>query len=386
MALRVEVEPELLHWAIERSGVGSLALHRRFPKLTAWLEGSAKPTYKQTEAFAQATYTPLGFLFLRKPPEETVPIPDFRTLANDSSLQAHSIRPSANLLDTIYSCQQRQHWYREYLRNHGETKCAFVGSLSIESPVIKSAARISREIGFDVGQRACTWEHALREWIHLVEKAGILVMRNGIVDNNTHRKLDVGEFRGFALVDSIAPLIFINGADSKAAQMFTLVHELAHIWLGATALSNADLADMKRLGHQEAWCNQVAAEVLVPKKSLDQKLRPGENIEQALPRLAREYKVSTLVILRRLFDTSQIKENVYFELYRQEQKQFMRKQRSAGGDFYRNQSSKWSPTFARALISSAMEGQTSLRDAMRMLGVRKSSTFEELGRQLQVWN
>lgn len=232
-----------------------------------------------------------------------------------------------------------------------------------------------------------SWEQALSEFIDLAERAGVLVMRSGIVDNNTRRKLDVEEFRGFALADSLAPLIFINGADAKSAQMFTLAHELAHIWLGETALSDAD---MTRPGAQatEAWCNRVAAEILAPTHYLRRELRPGEPIDASLPRLTRTFKVSALVILRRLFDVGQIERNVFSALYSQELDRLKHPQqkRGAGGDFYRSQPGKLSPTFARALISSAVEGRTSFRDAMRMLGVRKTSAFRQLGRQLQVLN
>ena len=382
MTLRVEIKPELLHWAVARSQVDSAILSRRFPKLDSWLDRSVKPTLKQVEAFARATYTPFGFLLLPEPPEEPLPIPDFRTVAN-----SQISRPSANLLDTIYHCQQRQYWYREYMLNHGEQEPAFVGSLSLTDSVNDCADLIRKKIDFDVEKRMnlSTWEQALSEFIDLAERAGVLVMRSGIVDNNTRRKLNVEEFRGFALADSLAPLIFINGADTKSAQMFTLAHELAHIWLGQTALSDAD---MTRLDSQttEVWCNRVAAEILAPTRYLRRELLPGEDIEASLPRLTRTFKVSALVILRRLFDVGQIEENAFFALYNQELARFKRIQqkRGEGGDFYRNQPGKLSPTFARALISSAMEGRTSFRDAMRMLGVRKTSTFRELGRQLKV--
>jgi len=105
MTTRVKIQPEILNWAIERSGLDNFVLHARFNKLDEWLDCSIEPTMKQVETFAKATYTPIGFMFLSQPPEEDLPIPDFRTLAN-----TEITRPSANLLDTIYICQHRQHW------------------------------------------------------------------------------------------------------------------------------------------------------------------------------------------------------------------------------------------------------------------------------------
>ena len=111
--------------------------------------------------------------------------------------------------------------------------------------------------------------------------------------SNTHRKLEANEFRGFALADSLAPLVFINGADTKSAQMFTLAHEIAHIWLGASALSDTNVVSTRSTHHEERWCNQVAAELLVPLQSIKAEHRDGEVLRHELDRLARHYKVST---------------------------------------------------------------------------------------------
>ena len=194
-----------------------------------------------------------------------------------------------------------------------------MGSTFTRHAIEDCARAISRTIGFDVTQRASlsTWEEALIEFIDAVEGVGVLVMRSGIVDNNTRRKLSVAEFRGFALADSIAPLIFINGADTKSAQMFTLAHELAHIWLGQSALSDADMSRIET--HRiERWCNQVAAELLVPMQQLREQLPVAEPLASALARLAKVYKVSTLVVLRRLFDAGQFSKTDFFSLYQKE--------------------------------------------------------------------
>jgi transcriptional regulator with XRE-family HTH domain len=216
--MRVEVQPKLLRWARERAGFDLGELTHRFPQLAAWARGAVRPTLKQIERFAKATYTSIGYFFLQDPPIERVPIPDFRTVGN-----RHIGRPSPNLLDTIYICQQRQEWYRDFSRSMGGEPLAFVGSLRETGDVVQMAALIRRALGFDVTerQRIPTWTDALRRFIAQADALGVLMMVSGVVGSNNQRKLDPQELRGFALADDLAPLVFINGADTKAAQMFT---------------------------------------------------------------------------------------------------------------------------------------------------------------------
>ena len=269
---RVEVKPELLRWARERAGFSVDALARRFPRLEAWERGDAHPTLKQLEGFAKATFTPIGFLFLQEPPVERVPIPDFRTVAN-----VHVDHPSPDLLDTIYLCQQRQDWYRDFARSMGEPPLEFVGSARVGDDIVATAARIRHALGFDLDERRRlpTWTDALRRFIEQADALGVLVMVSGVVGSNNRRHLDPDEFRGFALADPLAPLVFINGADTKAAQMFTLAHELAHIWLGQSARLRRPGRDRCRIRTIERWCNQVAAELLVPLDLVRERVRPS---------------------------------------------------------------------------------------------------------------
>lgn len=379
MTLRVEIKPKLLTWAIERSGVDDFSLRNSFPSLDDWLKEERKPTLKQIENFAKATRTPVGFLFLSEPPEEKIPIPDYRTMADNQIT-----RPSANLLDTLFICQQRQTWYQEFARANGLEPLAFVNSVDRRSSIEKVAQEIRDTLGFDLQARRemRTWEEALRSFIASADSAGVMVMCSGIVLNNTRRKLNPEEFRGFALTDNIAPLVFVNGADTKSAQMFTLAHELAHLWLGETALSSADIG-----GHEEKdierWCNAVAAEMLVPLHTFQSELRE-ENLSEALSRLARIFKVSTLVILRRMRDANYISSEGYFDAYQAELARLLEMAGGSGGNFYLSQPNKLSRRFARALVVSTLEGQTLYRDALRMLGIKKVETFNELGRNLGV--
>ena len=146
--MRVEVRPEMLQWARERAGFELGKLARRIPQLRAWERGEKQPTLKQLEGFAKATHTPVGYLFLTEPPVERVPIPDFRTVANQR-IQ----RPSSDLLDTLYICQQRQEWYREFAKSMGERPLAFVGSVRVGDDVVQTAVRIRHTLSFDIDAR-----------------------------------------------------------------------------------------------------------------------------------------------------------------------------------------------------------------------------------------
>ena len=382
--IRAPVNPSLLRWARERAGFAQEDLAAKFKKLPEWESGELQPTLKQAEAFAREVHAPVGYLFLSEPPEEAVPIPDFRTFTG------HAItRPSPNLLDTIYACQERQSWYRDFARVAGEPGLSFVGSASVRTSPKTVAEQMRESLGFDLAvRRECpTWTDALRLFIRQADEAGVLVMVSGIVMSNTNRRLDPGEFRGFALCDPLAPLIFVNGKDTKAAQMFTLAHELAHIWLGATALSNLGAAPGQGFRNEEVWCNAVAAEFLVPLDALRTDLRRDEPLPEALSRLARTFKVSTLVILRRLLDAGWLTRERFDAAWAQENehlRKLVQASATGRGNFHRTTVARVGRRFARALVMSTLEGQTLYRDAFRMLGVRKTETFNNLGREAGV--
>lgn len=382
MTVRVPVRPEMLVWARERSRLEPEGLFGRFPALHDWETGSKQPTLKQLEDFSKATHTPVGYLFLPQPPDEPLPVPDFRTIGGVEI--GHG---SPDLLDTLYQCQQRQDWYRDYARLHREPRVPFVATLTVQTDTVEAASKMRDVLEFAASERGSSWTEALRRLADEADRHRVLVMVNGVVGSNTHRKLNPQEFRGFALVDDLAPVIFVNGADTKAAQIFTLAHELAHIWLGQSALSDADMTHASS-NAVERWCNRVAAEFLLPIADLEGYVLNRDALTDELEKLARQFKVSTLVALRRLYDAKYLSDAEYREAFVAERERVLALMEESGGgsggNFYNTQPVRVGKRFARALIESTLEGQTLHRDAFQMLGFKKVSTFHELAARLGV--
>lgn len=385
MSVRVEVRPTVLEWARARSGIDDETLGKRFPQYDEWLAGQAAPTLKQLETFAHRTHTPVGFLFLDEPPVEEVPIPDFRTIAGRPVGTGQGV--SADLLDVVYTAQARQEWYRDHQLLNGEQPLAFVGAAALNESVDSAAEAMRNLLDWtaDARGRCSTWDAALTWLREHAEAAGVLVMISGIVGSDTHRKLDPEEFRGFALADQYAAVVFVNGADSKAAQVFTLAHELAHLWLGETALSDLDPRSM-RVNAVERWCNQVAAEFLVPMAEFRSRFDPAVDLHAQLQPLAAHFRVSTQVILGRMREAGALTWDGYLDQLEEERARVAARiaERGGGGNYYNTKPVQVGKRFARALVASALEGQTSYTEAFRLLGLKKASTFDGLAERLGV--
>lgn len=383
MSVRVEVQPALLEWARARSGIDDETWATRFTRYEEWLSGDRVPTLKQLEEFARKTYTPVGYFFLDEPPHEEVPIPDFRTVGDRPAPAV----ASADLLDTLYVCQARQEWYRDSQLLNGEQPLAFVGTVTTGSDPAAVGEQMRRVLDWTAGTRSRlgSWDAALTKLRENAEAAGVLVMISGIVGSNTHRKLDPEEFRGFALTDEYAALVFVNGTDSKAAQVFTLAHELAHLWLGSTALS--DVAPLStRTFDDERWCNQVAAELLVPMDEFRRVFDADGNMREQLQPLAEQFRVSTQVILGRMREAGVLTWDQFMAELRLERQRIAEivAEKGSGGNYYNTKPVQVGKRFARELIASTVEGRTPYTEAFRLLGVKKTSTFKGLGEQLGV--
>ena len=371
------VKPELLRWARERAGRDIADLTGRFARLAEWERGEAQPTFRQLEDFAKATHVPFGYLFLPEPPVERIPIPDLRTVRNQKLSQ-----PSPDLLDTIHAMQRRQAWLREEQIECEAEPLEFVGSARPADDPQGVGREMRRIVGLDDGwaQRIGTWREAVGELRRAIEGLGVIAVINGVVGNNTHRKLNVEEFRGFALADDYAPLVFVNGADAKSAQMFTLVHELAHIWLGQSALTDVGL--IARANQQiEVWCDKAAAEFLVPEQQLKALWRDVRHEASPFEALARRFKVSPIVIGRRAMDLRLVSREAFFSFY----EAYIARERSqrsdsGGGDFYNNQNTRVGERFALQVIRAAKEGRVSFKEAYDLTGLNGGAFQQYAGR------
>ena len=314
-AFRLDVKDALLHWAMERSNKSAdeLSKKQNLYKLNEWLAGTRKPTRLQLEAFAKATYTPFGYLLLSDPPhEQPSSIPHFRTMKNSSPSKR-----SINLEDTITIIEQRQDWMRDYLIEIGAKPLNFVGSSGVNDDPVNVANNIRMTLGLTPGWTATRkWETAQKHLRNRIEDARIFLSMSKIVQHNRSRQLDPKEFRGFVLVDNYAPFVFVNSADISGAQMFTLAHELAHVWVGESASF-----DLYRLAPNpnirlELACNKIAAEFLVPTKELLQ--RWDQFIEYPYgpyKAISHHFKVSSIVAARRALDTRCISQKEFDEFY-----------------------------------------------------------------------
>ena len=378
--IRVLVTPEMLLWACERAGhdVGYFA--ERLPQLAAWVRRERHPTLKQLETLASLTRTPLGYLFLPEPPAERLVVPDYRTLADTAGA-----RPSPDLLDTLYTMQRRQLWLRESLLDSEAEPLAFVASARLSDDPVAVGRDMREALGLDGGwaARVRSWRDAVSELRRMIEQLGVMAVINGVVGNNTHRPLSVEEFRGFALADPYAPLIFVNGADAKSAQMFTLAHELAHIWLGKEGLSGFK-ALLPGGTDVEDWCNRAAAELLAPEHELRARWRIAKRDSSPFQALARTFKVSPVVAARRALDLNLVSRTTFFDFY----EHYIDQERTAstmpsGGNFYNNQNTRVGKFFAIQVLNAAMEGRIGFKEAYDLTGLR-GGTFQRYARRLGV--
>lgn len=360
------INPVILSWSRQRAGLSEAQIARglkvQFERVKEWEAGQSLPTFSLARKWALMAHIPFGFLFLKTPPQDQLPLPDLRTVGG-----VMPEKPSLNLMDTVRDVLRKQDWYLEYLQDHKRSPLPFVGSFHSHSPISDVVNDIRRVLGVTDAFARMGYEDYVRALVSGAEDAGILVMRSGVALGNTHRKLDVSEFRGFAISNAMAPVVFINSADAPAARLFTLMHELAHIWIGSTGISDGGSQSAAR--QEEAFCNAVAGEFLAPEQVFRANWVSDVHWEENLMPLAALFHVSGVVIARRARDLGYISGDQYAAYYRRVLQAY-RDKGGNGGDYYRTAAVRNSTRLSRAVLAEAQSGRILLRDAGKLLGVQ----------------
>lgn len=374
--VNVDIKPEVIRWALSQADEEQIGVHM-MDGVKKWIDGTKKPTFNQIEAFSKKVNIPLGYFFLQAPPEEKIQLLEYRTV--DS---AELVRPSRDLIDTIHEMERIQDWMKEYRLDTGFSVLPIVGSLKGNSDVdsIAQTIRNDLDLDYDWYKNSRNISDAFNRVRSLLEYSGIVVMLNGIVGNNTHRALNIEEFRAFAMVDEWAPLIFINNADSQGAKLFSLFHEMAHIWLGEDDLYNDRIATQK-VKPIEVLCNAVASELMVP---FDLFINEWSNCQtkddrERITIISKAFKCGESVIARKALDAKKINNEMYKNVISDAIKAYKDKRttKASGGDYYKTMASRLDSCFVRALCESVNMGRTTYTEACKLTNTSRK-TFPEI--------
>jgi Zn-dependent peptidase ImmA (M78 family) len=384
-----KVNPQIIQWAMEWNGLKVEDLQKAFPKLAQWLDGTHEPTFKQLEKFAIKTHTIVPYFYMQTIPDVRLQIADFRRI-NPEEVNI----PSPELFDTIDELLNRQAWLRDYFVDEGSDKLDWVGRFA-GKPVLPDTMVVTDYLHGLLGldkhwasrREINSVDEAWRTMRKAIESLRVAICVSGYAGANTMRAFRVNEFRGFALSDEYAPVVFVNGVDAKTAQIFTLVHEMVHLLFFQTGVSSPfdletpidDKTDI------EKYCDQIAADFLVPAEEFTALWSLAENNEDALRMSRKQFKVSTIVILRRALDLGLISKQVFWSLYEEysANKDGSSKPReSGGGDYYKNQGTKLGTVFTEAVYTALKAGDLQFSEAYKMTGLRGKNLdryYEKLG-------
>ena len=378
------VQPSVIRWARESMGMSiedvAHKLKRSSEEVRAWeSEGSASsPTYAQLESLAYKVFKrPLAIFFLPAPPDEIQPTREFRTLP-DADLQT--------LNADTYVQVRKAHAYQITLkevfdgRNPGERSIVRDVALDMQLSVETQASSVRKALGISLEDQLGwkTDELALKRWREAVEAHGIFVFKAPF------KQKDIS---GFCLLDADFPLIYLNNGTTKTRQIFSLLHELAHLLLNVSGISKFEQSYMSRLPvaerRLEQFCNKVAAEILIPSADFGQQIAglpsDAESMQDHLyATLANRYGVSREAILRRLLDLGRVSQVFY------EQKAKLwasQKKAASGGDWYASQNTYLSDKFAREVIGRHYRNQISVEQASEYLGI-KAKNFAGLEQRI----
>lgn len=380
--VKVNIQPDIIRWALSQVQEEKLG-EKLMENIAQWLNGTKVPTFNQIEDFSRKANIPLGYFFLQTPPVEQLDILEFRTV---DSIQLAN--PSRDLIDTIHEMERIQDWMRDYRQEMGFDVLPSVGCMKNiqEAETVTNRIRKDLEIQDNWFEKCKDARDAFNYIRRQLEVCGVVVMMNGVVGKNTHRALDVNEFRAFAMVDEWAPLIFINSADSNSAKLFSLLHEIAHIWLGMDDLFNDRYNRTNGISPVEVLCNAVAGELLVPKHLFLEEwdISSGEDVFEDIKELARYFRCGEVVVARKALDCHKIKKETYDRIVQIAIDNYNRMKEnrdSSGGNYYNTMGVRLDGCFVRALCESINMGRTSYTEAYRLTNTSRK-TFSDVAKGL----
>jgi len=386
--IRVDIEPTVLNDAVKKSGRSVAEVKRRFPNFEKWINKELSPTYNQLVDLSKYLRVPFGYLLIQTPVVEDLPLLEYRTIDTESILN-----PSRELVDTIYDMERKQDWLRNKLIEDGVEPLSYVGIFENNTDInykvivnkIRETFSLSKEWYKETTSRFTSFD-LLR---NKLSQRGITVMQNGIALNNTHRPLDLNEFRAFTLVDEYAPLIFINTLDSNNGKTFSLLHEVAHVFLGINSLYNDDFQQTEKdINTTEILCNKIAGELIAPTEIFinlwNLTYSDEKDMHTKVMHIADYFKVSKLVIARKAFDQKYINQTQYNEIAQIVKNEFDKRnsRRGSGGNAINNARSRLDDNFMRILIESTEHGETTYTEAYKLAGVSRG-VFEDVAEQLK---
>jgi Zn-dependent peptidase ImmA (M78 family)/transcriptional regulator with XRE-family HTH domain len=390
MADKAYITPKVLKWAresariSEETAAGKVSIS--VEKLKEWEEGSALPTIKQAQTLAKAYKRPFALFFLPEIPRDFQPLQDFRS-TDSRALGTGSIF-------IIREIQQKQAWISEVNQENKENKIPFVGRFSLQDNPVAVAKDILQTLGINPSHYST--DNPIKEWIDRAESNGVFISRTSFI--HSRLTLDSDEIQGFAIADPYAPFVFINSDDWNAPQLFTLVHELAHIWISASGISNniePDLKHQDKLHPVELFCNEVAANALIPLEFIQSVSINTFNSAKNVFNAAKTLGVSTFAFLVRSFNLKLISVDKYRSLKKAadiEFKSFLQreadkkakqkeKEKKGGPNYYLLQLNKNSRLFTQTVLDAFRGGFIEPTQASSLLNVQVNN-FPKLEAQM----
>ena len=390
MAERAFITAKVFKWARESAKmaeeIAAMKITVPVEKLREWEEGESFPTIRQAQKLAKAYKRPFALFFLPDIPNDFQPLQDFR-IAGSKELSTSSIF-------IIREIQQKQGWISEVNEENNENIVPFVGRFSLNDSPITVANDILKTL--NINPLNYKTNNPILEWIDKAESNGIFISRTSFI--HSRLKLDSNEIQGFAIADNYAPFVFVNSDDWNAPQLFTLIHELAHIWISETGISNEiepSLKNTEGYNQVELFCNEVAANALIPVEFIENLNQKAFANAKEVFKNAKRIGVSSFALLVRALNLRIITLNSYkklkvesdFEfsefLKREAEKKARQKQKekSGGPNYFLLQLNRNSRLFTQTVLDAFRGGYIEPTQASNLLNV-KVNKFPKLEAQM----